>query len=282
MAFPRFYFISADDLLEILGQARNPEAVQPHFKKMFEGIKKLHFVGGGSGRNYEATAMEAPDKETVPFKDVLTIDGQVEDWLNKVEKGMLATIHSVLLQTFLALRQKGTKKDKWVKAWPGGLLITSNQMGWTADVEKALADMEAGNKSAMRHCRKSQGRALIKFADMLKTGLDKINRNKVMGILIIEVHSRDTIDVLMKAGTASANDFQWLQQLRCYWDKELDACLFRITNTFTPYGHEYQGNNGRLVVTPLTDRAYMTLTTALGGPTLRLHPSCLRRHTHCR
>lgn len=39
--FPRFYFLSNDDVLEILGQSQNPEAMLPHLKKCFDNIKSL-------------------------------------------------------------------------------------------------------------------------------------------------------------------------------------------------------------------------------------------------
>lgn len=35
-AFPRFYFLGDDDLLEILGQSTNPAVIQTHLKKLFQ------------------------------------------------------------------------------------------------------------------------------------------------------------------------------------------------------------------------------------------------------
>ena len=74
--FPRFYFLSNDDLLEILGQSKNPEAVQPHLNKCFDNIKSLKMAK--VNQKLEAVGMFSADSEFVDFGHSVVLEGPVE------------------------------------------------------------------------------------------------------------------------------------------------------------------------------------------------------------
>ena len=260
--FPRFYFISSDDLLEILGQAKNPPNVQPHFKGMFEGIKKLEMTKPGTDgrKTFASTAMHSPDGETIPFNEPVITDGRPEEWLNDVEAAMYAACKKSLFETLT--HSKGMKKEAWVREYPGQMIISAGCMVWTTECEKALSNPDTA-KTAVRTLKKKWVSYLSKLVTLTRSKLDKVNRKKVVALITIEVHARDSIDKLAKAGCTAPTDFEWVSQLRFYWDQEQDDCVVKQVLSVFSYGYEYQGNNGRLVVTPLTDRCYMTLGAAM-------------------
>jgi dynein heavy chain len=75
------------------------------------------------------------------------------------------------------------------------------------------------------------------------------------------VHAKDVVRKLVEDRVDEINHFNWISQLRYYWTE--DNCFVRCIQTNFPYGYEYLGNSQRLVITPLTDKCYMTLMGAL-------------------
>ncbi|XP_070849918.1 dynein axonemal heavy chain 2 [Chaetodon trifascialis] len=259
--FPRFYFLSNDDVLEILGQSQNPEAMQPHMKKCFDNIKSLHIEKAGKP---VAVGMSSADGEFVAFTSPVKLDRPVEVWLCDVEKTMRITLKYCLSDCLVALKKMKGQRDKWVRDWPGQMLITASQIQWTTDVTNSLiTSKDRGDKSSLKTMKKKQVSMLQCYSETIRGNLSKVLRLKIVALVTVEVHARDVIDKLAKAGCNDINAFEWLCQLRLYWEKDVNDCIIRQTNTRFKYGYEYLGNSGRLVITPLTDRCYMTLTTAL-------------------
>lgn len=64
---------------------------------------------------------------------------------------------------------------------------------------------------------------LNKFSEIIRSNMTKMQRLKLVSLVTIEIHARDVIEKLAKANCMDVNAFEWLMQLRVYWDK-----VFRV------------------------------------------------------
>ena len=87
--------------------------------------------------------------------------------------------------------------------------------------------------------------------------------------IIEHVHQRDVTRQLISEEVTSTRAFEWLSQMRFYFDPKqkdvLQQLSIHMANAKFNYGFEYLGVQDKLVQTPLTDRCYLTMTQALEG-----------------
>jgi dynein heavy chain len=137
--FPRFFFLSNDDLLTILAETRDPLLVQPHMRKCFEGIEELVF-----NNNADIIGMRSAEREEIAFLERIAprnFKSNVEKWLTRVEEQMRSSLAKTVEDSLLDLRSGGGSahaKGEWTRRWPGQAVLAVSQLEWTESVEERL------------------------------------------------------------------------------------------------------------------------------------------------
>ncbi|XP_030371764.1 dynein heavy chain 10, axonemal [Scaptodrosophila lebanonensis] len=260
--FPRFYFISTDELLSILGSSE-PSAVQNHIIKMYDNIKSLRLVK--EGNLTIVTAMISSEGEVMEFRHVARAQGRVEHWMNDVLDEMRRSNRYI---TKTAIYDFGTdleiSRPDWLMNYQGMVGLAASQVWWTAEVEEAFDQAQNhGNMRAMKDFLSKNNYQIEELVLKVRSNLSRNDRLKFKALCTIDVHARDIIDNFVRDNILDASEFSWESQLRFYWVKFYDNLHVLQCSGEFEYGYEYMGLNGRLVITPLTDRIYLTITQAL-------------------
>ncbi len=276
--FPRFYFVSNPGLLIILSQGSDPLSMNDHYEKVFDAIsyvehnkrdktiiEKIH-GDGGTGH------------EVIPFSSPVKAVGNIEEWLCDILKRMQLTMKDIARNCAGEVNAVASDLHllrKFVDDYIAQFALLGIQILWTMDMQLALEQMRT-KKNAMKDCNARQNEILREMSSWCLQDLGSgVNRRKIETLVTIHVHQRDVTNELNSLARSKKlsdpNDLEWLKQARFYWrpaaSDEISpdgACVIAITDVDFNYQFEYLGAKERLVVTPLTDRCYITLAQALG------------------
>ena len=241
--FPRFYFLGDDDLLEILGQARNPSVIQSHLKKLFAGIHKVDIQAN------TIKSMLSSAGEVVPLRAPVAVSDEVETWLGNLAREMQATLSNELVQ-MLKIEDVTTQLD----SKPSQICSLAEMVNFCGKCSKAISSNGLG---ALKQQLDSK---LATFTSI--RAQNPLVLLKIKSLVLDLIHNLETVTTLQKQSVSTTTDWHWHRQLKFTLGPD-HLCQVSMCDALFKYTYEYQGNAPKLVHTPLTDKCYLTLTQGM-------------------
>lgn len=107
-----------------------------------------------------------------------------------------------------------TPRGEWVKLWPGQAVLCVSQCYWTTFVNDSI---KKGPK-AMEAYLAQNTKQIEEVVKIIRGKLSKQNRTTLQALIVLDVHARDVLAMLVEENVVKENDFNWLSQMRYYWE----------------------------------------------------------------
>ena len=232
----------------------------------------------GEDRPHAINFVAGVGKEVVAFDPPIKLIGKAEQYLRSLLDAQVLTLSKCLAGSMGRYPQQlrvdwVTKKEPKSGECldPAQIVLLVAAIDFVQQVERSMAQISAADAKALAKCFELVKSQLADLITLTQASLNKADRQRVMCMITMDSHNRDVLDILLKEKAYLPTDFQWQSKLRPSFISSLprgvthvdSIAKFSICDASFDYGFEYLGNGPRLVITPLTDRIYVTATQAL-------------------
>ena len=260
-AYPRFYFLSDDDLLDVLSHGCSLEMLNKHLRKLFVTIDAVSIV-----ENRTVSWKSKVGSEVCKLaEEVSILDKEVEVYFGEIHEAIRESVRSNIassIKRFMTQQRSAWllhKDDSNSNTDIGQTSLFVSAMYFTKDTESIFEALQAGNRMAMRDYGTKLNLQLTELVNLLpKVCHSAEDLVRTSNLITFDGHARDQINLLMDKVVKNKDDFYWRTQMKVYLDNKIQLCDF-----IQEYGFEYCGNDARLVITPATERAFVSISQSL-------------------
>lgn len=285
----RLHFLANDEMIVLLAKADQPATVQEYISKLFENVGKLNFDEKENELNFDAIIsregeyfyfykflnLSNPTKNYVSGSKsgILSIGGdKIKTWIDELEKAIIFTLGKQIEMAVGDMVEDHLREDFYRKHNAQTISVVT-QYYWT--VNTAMSINETNEKpDALEKWYDEIYRNIELLTHLVRSDLEGYRHAIICSVITAEVHNRDVVWKLYEEGVASTDDFAWEQQLRYEIVDSSSSQEGSLSANFKPvivkqvnatfrYSYEYIGPQSRIVITPLTDICWITITSAL-------------------
>eukprot|EP00938_MAST-03A_sp_MAST-3A-sp1_P006012 g6012.t1 len=293
--YPRLFFLSDAQLCDIFsaGQMDAPRIAR-HIPSIHRGISELEFDPLSQRRSKDDSKLLPPNEilayigtapyfERIPLEKAFKAVGQPEDWLQNLELSVKRTLRNTVVKAYETSTMWSSgevKREEWILSTCAQVAILVMRLRFVEDMESKMDAMDSGDEDALRSYLESCRERLVKIVDLYRGKKDEdeekktkeneesteltVERRGLVGdAIVLDLRIRDIVEKLINRKCKGTQDFMWESQLRMYFQPETFGVTGRVCAFEHSYFYDPLDRLKRLVVTPLTERCFVSMTCAL-------------------
>ncbi|KAI6653765.1 Dynein heavy chain 6, axonemal-like [Oopsacas minuta] len=267
--FGRLYFLSREELLQVICNPTDTSVLQPFLSKLFGSVQQLQLVSGYNPDISNIQGVVSFEGEVFKLDRYVPVKNTTSTfWIANLVTSLRERVCTTISEAH-AKSSQSILEDWTCGPYSGQSILVSLFVTWTLEVEMAIAQYSEDWSSQSKSLYTLKVRWQQQIGRMANT-LSIIKRHNhrllSMSIITILTYFRDVLCSLLELSIfQGSSDYNWCKVLRYYIDDPSTVSSVWVEQFLGRfrYCNEYLGCSPRLVMTPLTERAFRHMSTAM-------------------